>query len=93
LPFVCVVGNDARWNAEYQIQLRQYGHGRLSGCELLPTGYDQVAAAFGGYGDPVTKSEEVAPAAQRAMKFGLPACINVLIEGLAAPNISVSEMR
>ena len=25
LPFVAVVGNDARWNAEYQIQLRRYG--------------------------------------------------------------------
>ena len=25
LPFVAVVGNDARWNAEYQIQLRTYG--------------------------------------------------------------------
>ena len=25
LPFVCVVGNDAKWNAEHQIQLREYG--------------------------------------------------------------------
>jgi acetolactate synthase-1/2/3 large subunit len=27
LPFVVVVGNDARWNAEHQIQLRRYGSG------------------------------------------------------------------
>ena len=27
LPFVAVVGNDARWNAEHQIQLREYGAG------------------------------------------------------------------
>jgi acetolactate synthase-1/2/3 large subunit len=40
-----IVGNDARWNAEYQIQLRSYGRERLVGCELLPTRYDQVAVA------------------------------------------------
>ncbi len=86
LPFVCVVGNDARWNAEYQIQLRDYGSQRLVGCELLPTRYDQVAAAFGGYGELVTDAREVLPAAKRAAQTGLPACINIMIEGLAAPN-------
>ena len=33
LPFVAVVGNDAAWNAEYQIQLRDYGPDRLFECE------------------------------------------------------------
>ena len=36
LPFLAVVGNEARWNAEYQIQLRDYGRDRLIGSELLP---------------------------------------------------------
>jgi len=85
LPFVCVVGNDARWNAEYQIQLRDYGRNRLYGCELLPTRYDRVATGFGGYGELVTSASEVGPAVQRAMQSGLPACLNVMIEGLAAP--------
>ncbi len=35
LPFVAVVGNDARWNAVYQIQLRQYGAERARHCDLL----------------------------------------------------------
>jgi acetolactate synthase-1/2/3 large subunit len=86
LPFVCLVGNDARWNAEYQIQLREYGPERLVGCELLPTRYDQVAAAFGGHGELVTDSREVLPAARRAARSGLPACLNVMIEGLPAPS-------
>ena len=54
LPFVAVVGNDARWNAEYQIQLRDYGAERTTGCELLPTRYDLVSTAFGGHGELVT---------------------------------------
>ena len=87
LPFVCVVGNDARWNAEYQIQLRDYGPQRLLGCELLPTRYDQVAAGFGGHGELVTEAAALMPAARRAVQSGLPACLNVMIEGLPAPNV------
>ncbi len=87
LPFVAVVGNDARWNAEHQIQLRDYGRERLVGCELLPTRYDQVAAGFGGHGERVTTAEQLLPAARRAMGLNLPAVLNVMIEGLAAPNV------
>ncbi|MCO5106261.1 MAG: thiamine pyrophosphate-binding protein [Burkholderiaceae bacterium] len=87
LPFVAVVGNDARWNAEYQIQLRDYGAARLVGCELRPTRYDQVCAAFGGYGEQVTEAAGLGPAAARAQASGLPACLNVTIEGVAAPVI------
>jgi len=85
LPFVLVVGNDARWNAEYQIQLRAYGPDRLVGCELLPTRYDQVAVAFGGHGELVTEAQELLPAVRRAIASKLPAVVNLMIEGLPAP--------
>lgn len=85
LPFVCVVGNDARWNAEYQIQRRDYGEDRLVGCELLPTRYDVVAQAFGGYGEQVLEPGAMAGAVQRAMASGKPAVINVRVEGRPAP--------
>ena len=86
LPFLAVVGNDSRWNAEYQIQLRDYGRARLIGCELLPARYDQVTAAFGGHGEWVTSADALMPAAQCAIASGKPSCINVMIEGLPAPN-------
>ena len=84
-PFLAVVGNDARWNAEYQIQLRDYGRERLVGCELLPTRYDQVAAAFGGHGEQAASIEEILPAAKRALASGKPAVLNVTIAGAPAP--------
>ncbi len=87
LPFLAVVGNDARWNAEYQIQLRDYGRDRLIGCELLPARYDQVTVAFGGHGECVTTADALMPAAARAVVSAMPACINVMIEGMAAPTI------
>ena len=87
LAFVLVVGNDARWNAEYQIQLRDYGADRVHGCELQATRYDQVCIAFGGYGELVTDADQMPGAIERAMQSGRPACLNVMIEGLPAPQI------
>ncbi|MET0681776.1 MAG: thiamine pyrophosphate-binding protein [Casimicrobiaceae bacterium] len=85
LPFVAVVGNDARWNAEYQIQLRRFGPGRLIGCELRPLRYDEVTQALGGHGEHVTDAGELLAAAERAQGSGLPAVLDVAIEGVAAP--------
>jgi len=90
LGFVAVIGNDARWNAEYQIQLREYGKDRLMGCELNPSRYDAVAVAFGAWGALVTDPDDMAATAQAALVAlarGQPACINVMIEGVPAPVI------
>ena len=87
LPFVAVVGNDAAWNAEYQIQLRKYGPERLVGCELLPSRYDEIARALGGHGEHVVTASELRPALQNAIASELPACVNVMIERNAAPVI------
>lgn len=90
LPFTLIVGNDAKWNAEYQIQVRDYGQDRTLGCELLPSRYEKVCEAFGGYGEYVDDSTEVLPAAKRALASKLPSCINIMIDGLPAPNIKRS---
>ena len=86
-PFVVVLGNDAGWNAEHQIQLREYGRARAHGCELLPTRYDQVVAALGGHGELVTRAADLAPAVERAIASGKPACVNVMIARVPAPII------
>jgi acetolactate synthase-1/2/3 large subunit len=85
LDYVAVVGNDAAWNAEYQIQLRTYGAARAHGCELLPTRYGAVAAALGAHGEDVAAFGELRPALERAAHAGKVACVNVLIERVAAP--------
>ncbi len=91
LPFVAVVGNDAKWNAEHQIQLREYGANRAHGCELAPgTRYDLVVAALGGHGEFVTRADEIAPAVERAFASGKPACVNVVIEGQPAPSVRMA---
>jgi acetolactate synthase-1/2/3 large subunit len=87
LPFVAVVGTDARWNAEYNLQVRDYGPNRTFGCGLLPTRYDLVVAALGGHGELVQSADEMPEAIERAMASGKPACINVMIESIPAPAV------
>jgi acetolactate synthase-1/2/3 large subunit len=87
LPFVAVVGNDACWNAESQIQLREYGRERMHGLELLPARYDLVVAALGGHGEFVETAAALPGAIERALASGKPACINIMIESIAAPVI------
>jgi thiamine pyrophosphate-dependent acetolactate synthase large subunit-like protein len=87
LPVIAVVGNDARWNAEYQIQLRQYGAERAKNCDLLPSRYDRVAEALGGFGALVSTAAGLSDALDRAYLSRKPACINVMIESVAAPII------
>jgi acetolactate synthase-1/2/3 large subunit len=85
LPIIAIVGNDARWNAEHQLQLRHYGTERVIGCDLLPSRYDGVAAALGGYGEVVERPEDLRPTLDRAIASGRPACVNVRIASVAAP--------
>ncbi|MDD9904380.1 MAG: thiamine pyrophosphate-binding protein [Rhodospirillaceae bacterium] len=83
---VAVIGNDARWNAEHLIQMRDYGEQRLIGCELNQTRYDLAAAGLGCVGEYVTSEDQLTGALERAVSGGQPACVNVEIEGFGAPN-------
>ncbi len=87
-PIIAIVGNDARWNAEYQIQLKDYGPDRTYGCELLPTRYDEVAEGFGCFGADVDTEDKLRTALKEALASGKPACLNVSLEGHAAPVVS-----
>lgn len=85
IEILAVIGNDARWNAEYQIQLQDYGENRLIGCELGDARYDLAAAGLGCHGEYVEKTGDLAPALERAKASGKPACVNLLIDGKPAP--------
>ncbi|MBT5877358.1 MAG: thiamine pyrophosphate-binding protein [Candidatus Latescibacteria bacterium] len=84
-PVIVVVGNDATWNAEHQLQIAKYGPDRTVGCQLLPTRYDLLVASLGGHGEYVEDASQLPGAIQRAVASGLPSCINVCISGAPAP--------
>jgi acetolactate synthase-1/2/3 large subunit len=92
LPFVAILGNDARWNAESEIQRRDYGANRMHGCELLPVRYDQVVRSLGGHGEYVERAADLSAAIERALASGKPACVNVMIESTAAPALRIAML-
>ena len=85
LPLIAIVGNDARWNAEYQLQIQNYGPERLVGCELWSSRYEKMVEALGGHGEFVERPEDLSAALERAVASDRPACVNVVIEGAGAP--------
>jgi acetolactate synthase-1/2/3 large subunit len=85
LSFVAIVGNDACWNAESQLQRRHYGENRMHGCELLSARYDLLASALGGHGELVEAPDQMDGAIMRAMASGKPAVVNIMTESIAAP--------
>lgn len=84
-PYIVVIGNDQRWNAEHEIQMRDYGPDRLIGCKLSDARYDDAVKGLGGHGEYVTDLAGLDAALDRAVASGKVACVNVVIEGLPAP--------
>jgi len=83
---VALVCNDALWNAEHQIQIRDYGEDRTYGCEILPDArYDQVAAALGCHGTRISEADQIDAALDTALKIGKPACLDLRTASLPAP--------
>ena len=83
LPIVAVLGNDATWGIDYHIQVGLFG--RDTATKLLYTRYDKVVEGLGGYGEHVTRPEELAPALRRAFDSGRPSLVNVEIQNAISP--------
>ncbi len=81
LPIVVIVGNDAGWGLERELQ----GRRQTVGCELRSTRYDIVMRGFGGEGETVDALEQVRPAAERAFSSGVPYLLNVNVRGSRSP--------
>ena len=90
LPFVAVIGNDARWNAEVQIQHRTYGADRAVGCDLRATRYEEVIRALDAHGSSVESAAALPAALEAAHASGTAACVNVSLQPIAAPVVTRS---
>ncbi|MEZ5660268.1 MAG: thiamine pyrophosphate-binding protein [Burkholderiaceae bacterium] len=83
---IVIVGNDGAWNAERQIQIRDYGEDRQIACSLSAlAAYDAVARSLGGFGRRVESVGDLLPALEEARASGRVACLDWRIAGRAAP--------
>jgi acetolactate synthase-1/2/3 large subunit len=78
IPVVCVVNNDTAWGMIKHGQ--ELGCDRLQCSELGERHYEKMVEGLGGYGEFVTKDEDIIPAIKRAFDSGKPSCINVMTD-------------
>ena len=91
LPIVTVLGNDAAWGIDRQIQIGIYG--RPVATDLLQTRYDRVVEGLGGHGELVERPEDLEPALRRAFDSGKPALVNVSVQRAISPRAEASIAR
>ncbi len=80
IPVVVVVNNDTAWGMIKHSQELSIGCDRLSCSELGERHYEKMVEGLGGYGEFVTRDEDIIPAVKRAFASGRPACINVMTD-------------
>jgi len=85
IPVVCLVLNNAGWQAITDLQLAAYGAGHDYATQFNVEGEGftpnlaAVARAFGAHGERITKAEEVKPALERAFESSGPAVVEVMV--------------
>ena len=85
IPVVCVISNDSAWGMirleqKYTWQKEVEERGQCH-TELHPMrAYEKMTAMWDGYGEMVTKPEDIVPAIKRATANGKPSIINVEVD-------------
>lgn len=90
LPIVTVVNNDQQWGMSAHGQDLIFGDGHRMVTDLAPTRYDLAAAGFGCHAEHVERAEDLAPALQRALRAGRPACVNVMTDPSVIAPITIA---
>jgi len=83
LPVIIIVGNDAGWGLERELQAELCKSNVA--CELLATRYDIIMKGFGGEGENIEKLDQVPPAVERAFASRRPYLLNVNVRGARSP--------
>jgi acetolactate synthase I/II/III large subunit len=91
LNIVALLGNDAAWGIDRQIQLGLYG--RAVATDLLQTRYDKMVQGLGGYGEFVERPEDLEPALKRALAARKPALLNIAVERAISPRAEAAIGR
>ena len=87
LPIIYIIGNDRRWGAEVEIQIRDYGKERAQYCMLdNKTRYDIIAKGMGCQSFFVNTISSLKDAIKIALSTKKTTVIDIEMEGLPAPS-------
>jgi acetolactate synthase-1/2/3 large subunit len=92
-PIVILVINNGTYGTIRMHQERQYP-GRVSGTDINNPDFAALARAYGGHGETVMKTDEFAPAYERARASGKPAIVEVKLSPEAlTPTRTLTQIR
>jgi len=83
IAITTVLGNDASWGIDRQIQLQVYG--KPVATDLLSTRYDQMVTALGGEGLYVQDPADLRGALTQALNSSQPSLVNVEVQRAISP--------
>ena len=90
---VVLVCNNGQYGTIRMHQEKTYP-GRVSGTQLFNPDYAALVRAYGGHGETVTRTEDFAPALDRALNAGVPAVIELVLDPDAlAPGLTIEGAR
>jgi len=93
-PIVVVIDNNGGLDCISQQQERMFESGKHFATDFRDIPFHTMFEGLGGYGELVTKREQLIPALKRAIESGKTACINVKAKGVISPIVAaVSDRR
>ena len=93
-PIVVVIDNNGGLDCISQQQERMFESGKHFATDFRDIPFHTMFEGLGGYGELVTKREQLIPALKRAIESGKTACINVKAKGVISPIVAaVSDKR
>ena len=92
-PIVVLVVDNGMYGTIRMHQERRFP-GRVSGTELRNPDFAALAAAYGGHGERIERTDEVPAALDRALAAGVPAVLHLLVDPEAlTPRQTLAELR
>jgi len=90
---IALVVNNGMYGTIRMHQEREYPE-RISGTQLVNPDFAAYAQIFGGYGEVVERTEQFAPAFERALASGKPSILELRIDPDAiTPTMTLSAIR
>jgi len=90
-PIIVVIDNNGGLDCISQQQERLFESGQHYATDFRDIPFHKMFEGLGGFGELVTKREQLSGAFERAYKSGKTACINVKCRGVISPIVAATS--
>ena len=91
IPITVVIDSNGGLDCISQQQERLFSNGKHFATDFRDIPFHSMFEGLGGYGELVTRREEIGPAVLRAIKSGKTSCINAKCRGVISPIVAATS--